>query len=79
MTPGQRAPARWLNFFDRDDVLGYPLKPTGPAYGAAVNEDLEINVGGWFKSRTPLSHNGYWESKDLARRLAGVIGSLAGA
>ncbi len=45
-----KANAKWLNFFDADDVLGYPLKPLSPSYEATVDEDIEINAGGLFTS-----------------------------
>lgn len=38
--------ARWLNFYDPDDVLGWPLKPLSPTYDTAVAQDIQINVGG---------------------------------
>ena len=25
--------ARWLNFYSKRDLLGFPLKPLNPAYG----------------------------------------------
>jgi hypothetical protein len=34
--------ARWLNYYDKDDVLGYPLKPISPSYNAIVNEDNDF-------------------------------------
>ena len=40
--------AKWLNLFDPDDILGYPLKPLSDSYDEAVAEDREINVGGFF-------------------------------
>src|SRR5207249_433824 len=52
---------RWLNFYDPDDVIGYPLKPLNPRYRAAVTEDRAVNVGSWLTSWNPLSHVGYWD------------------
>lgn len=55
-----KAAARWLNFFDADDVLGFPLKPLSPSYAETVNEDLLINAGGLFTSwiRFPILSTG---------------------
>ncbi len=60
-----KARARWLNFYDPDDVLGYPLKPINKAYRAVVNRDIPINVGGILSSWNPLSHNKYWTDNDF--------------
>ncbi|MCI0745413.1 MAG: hypothetical protein L0Y58_08420 [Verrucomicrobia subdivision 3 bacterium] len=70
--------ARWLNFYDSDDVLGYPVKPLCPEYLANPRiEDRKINVGGWFSSWNPLSHNEYWADDDfidpVARQLAALL------
>src|SRR5262245_7591893 len=69
--PGSRLPPaavvskRSLNFYDQDDVLGYPLSPISPEYADVVDGDIEINVGGFAASGTPLSHNGYWMDNDF--------------
>jgi hypothetical protein len=60
-----RAKAKWLNLYDRDDVLGYPLRPINAAYAATVTEDREIDVGGLFSSWTPLAHTKYWTDSDF--------------
>ncbi len=70
-------PKPWINFFDRDDVIAYPLQPLNPSYDALV-EDHEINVGGLATSWNPGSHTGYWNSGEFidyaARALAHVWG-----
>lgn len=60
----------WVNFYDRNDILGYPLKPIDPAYEAAVKEDIEIHAGGWLVQWSPLSHSGYFDSSTMNRRIA---------
>lgn len=60
----------WVNFYDRDDILGYPLRPIDPAYEAAVKEDIEINSGGLIGSWNPLSHGGYFANRAMNRRIA---------
>lgn len=70
------AKARWFNFYDRDDVLGYPLKPTSPSYAQVVTADIEINVGGLVTSATPASHNGYWTDNDFTRPVADFLARL---
>lgn len=68
-----KAKARWLNFFDPDDVLAYPLKPLSPSYEKTVSEDVEINVGGLFTSWNPISHVEYWTDDDFTKPLAQLI------
>lgn len=70
------AGAKWLNYYDPDDVLGYPLKPVGPGYRDTVSRDIAINVGGLFSSWNPLSHNGYWTDNDFTKPVARFISKL---
>lgn len=60
----------WINFYERNDILGYPLRPIDPAYAAAVKEDIEIRVGGPATSWNPLSHGGYFASERMNLRIA---------
>jgi len=66
---------RWYNFYDRDDILGWPLKPLSQgfpnAYDTLVTEDREINTG-W----TPLSHSDYWEDDNFINPAAALIREL---
>ncbi|MEW6543977.1 MAG: hypothetical protein AB1411_10250 [Nitrospirota bacterium] len=63
--PGQSkakvdAACKWLNFYDPDDVLGYPLKPINRAYARVVTEDIAIDTG------TILgAHTDYWTDNDF--------------
>lgn len=68
-----RAAARWLNFFDADDVLGYPLRPLSASYHDAVSADLQINVGSILRSWNPLSHEEYWTDNDFTGPVATLI------
>ncbi|PCJ11190.1 MAG: hypothetical protein COB04_19460 [Gammaproteobacteria bacterium] len=58
----------WFNYFDRDDVLGWPLSPLSDSYNALVR-DHEINAGGISSSWNPLSHGKYWTDKDVIKPL----------
>lgn len=55
----------WINFFDTDDVLGYPLKDVDEHYYNAVNEDRKIHNKGLLTGWNPLCHNGYFTNKDV--------------
>ena len=63
----------WLNLYDPDDVLGWPLRPLSPSYDNLV-VDREINAGQGladllFKSWNPLSHTAYWTDDDVLEPL----------
>jgi hypothetical protein len=80
--PGARLPdwakphAKWLNFYDPDDVLGYPLKPINGAYSDVVDKDTAINVGGFFSSWNPRSHSRYWTDNSFTKPAAKFLGSF---
>jgi hypothetical protein len=68
----------WLNLYDPDDALGWPLQPLLGGYETLV-EDRAINAGQGIlnlmtRSWNPLSHTAYWTDDDvilpLAARLA---------
>ncbi len=68
--------ARWYNFYDKDDVVAYPLKGLNAAYDKAVAEDIEINVGSAATSWNPGCHTGYWEDNDFYIPVAQFLGEL---
>lgn len=55
---------QWLNLFDPDDVLGWPLRPLLGGYESLV-QDHRINAGGLLTSWNPLSHTAYWTDGDV--------------
>lgn len=75
----------WHNYFDLDDVLGYPLAPLaclyqeqasphGQSYATAV-KDIQVNAnsgfwGALFVSWNPMSHTQYWQDKEIIDGLA---------
>jgi hypothetical protein len=68
-----RARAAWLNFYDRDDVLGWPLKPLSAGYADVVTDDIEISVGNWVTGATPLAHVGYWTDNSFTEPVAAFL------
>lgn len=71
----------WHNYYDKDDVLGWPLAELSPAYGQLVT-DIRINAGGgvlgWIsKSWNPMAHGEYWEDTELLKPLARQLEMLA--
>ncbi|QDY99577.1 hypothetical protein FQ775_03850 [Nitratireductor mangrovi] len=76
--PDHLRPRRWwLNVYDKDDVLGYPLANLGAGYkklkDAGALADRQINAGGWLTSWNPLSHNGYWRDSDFVDEVAKIL------
>ena len=74
-----RAAARWMNYFDRDDVLGYPLREISSTYAATVHEDVSIGVGSLLSGWTPMSHTAYWNDADFVDRVADQVAAIAKA
>ena len=72
-----KSAARWLNFFDPQDILGYPVKPLWDGYANHSQiADLEINVGNIFTSWNPLSHDQYWTDDDFTEPVAKQIKAI---
>ena len=67
----------WINFYDVDDALGWPLKPLSDSYKAAVSLDKQVNVGGLWSSWNPASHTRYWTDRDVIKPLADRIRTVA--
>lgn len=58
----------WLNYYDADDILGWPLADLSPSYAELV-EDTKIQSGGTFIRETPLSHGEYWHTDEFQLKL----------
>lgn len=65
----------WHNYYDEDDVLGWPLQPLSPEYRELV-EDHEINAGNILITWNPLAHLGYWTDNDFVEPLADYLESF---
>ncbi|MCD4780295.1 MAG: hypothetical protein K8S27_07090 [Candidatus Omnitrophica bacterium] len=63
----------WYNFFDRDDVLGWPLKSLSPSYQLIVTEDIEVNSGNLLESWNPKSHTAYWRDAEVIGYIQGLM------
>lgn len=84
-----RSEARWLNFLDRDDVLGWPIRPLYEKNAGALTEaqqrtverieEHEIGVGNVVTGWNPASHTGYWTDEDFTRPLAAHLRGLLAA
>jgi hypothetical protein len=67
---------RWINIYDRDDIIGYPLKSINDAYNRAVAEDRPVNTGNVLKCWNPACHISYFTEWKVIRMVAAM---LAGA
>ena len=84
--PALKAAAKWLNYLDRDDVLGWPLKTLYEKNLNKLNmrqketvariEDHEINVGSLVTSWNPAAHAGYWTDNDFTRPVGAFLRSV---
>jgi hypothetical protein len=60
----------WINLFDEDDIVGYPIRPVNSYCKKAVTADLNVSVGSFISGGTPLSHTGYWEDDEVGKIIA---------
>ncbi len=72
----------WHNFYDKDDVLGWPLAELSTDY-ANVVKDHVVNAGGgimgWIlKSWNPMSHGQYWGDDEILDPLEKHLRQLLG-
>lgn len=69
----------WVNFYDEDDLLGYPIQNINEKYKRVV-KDKKVNAGGMLQNWNPTSHNEYWKDgqvvKPIAKTLADTWRSL---
>ena len=71
----------WHNYYDQDDILGWPLQqlqaPVAPPSYNDVVMDHPINVVGFLLNRTPLAHTLYFDSASFLKPLADTLTELA--
>ena len=70
------AAAEWINFYDADDVLAFPLKGLSEHYDKAVDEDRSVSVGAMLIGLSPVSHVAYWNDKAVLRPIANSLAWL---
>jgi hypothetical protein len=67
--------AGWWNFYDPEDLLGYPLRPVNGAYAKVVREDVAVNTGPIWRA-----HTSYWSdcavNASIAKRVVGLVRAL---
>lgn len=65
---------RWDNYYDPDDVLGWPLQQLDTSYNMV--HDHPVNTGGLLTAWNPASHTAYWDDNDVLSPLAASIKQL---
>ncbi|BAY27969.1 hypothetical protein NIES2100_77960 [Calothrix sp. NIES-2100] len=75
--PKPNSKFKWFNYYDKNDILGWPLKPLSPSYDLVVDQDIEIDSGNLWQSWNPQSHDGYWTDEDFIEHLSQVIKRLS--
>lgn len=66
----------WINFYDKEDLLSYPLKPLNEAYNRAVSAEKEVEAGNLFEFWNPVSHTNYWEDEQVVRAIASSLAKV---
>ena len=59
----------WLNMYDRQDPIAFPLRPI-KSYADVGVIDTIVQSGNWLTSWNIASHTEYWNSEDVARTVA---------
>lgn len=74
-----RAAAEWVNFYDPDDIVAYPLRTLNDEYKHAVDRDQPVRLGPPILGSTPISHVAYFNSRRIIGPIAERLALLAGA
>lgn len=74
--PKLREVTQWLNFYDRDDVMSYPLKPLSNKFNRAVTRDIDVTVGSLFTCWNPFCHTAYWTDRQVIHPVAELLVDL---
>ncbi len=73
----------WQNFYDKQDILAYPIGPAASRYAQMVADralrDVPVRlgtpeVGGW----DPLTHGSYWDDAELITPVVHYINKMLG-
>jgi hypothetical protein len=78
-----REKARWLNFFSKRDVLGFPLKPLYYAFDVSRLDDICVQSESLRSRFVPYlsffsAHVRYWTNRTVIQRTADLISDIVG-
>ncbi|MDM5200414.1 chemotaxis protein [Fictibacillus enclensis] len=60
----------WINYYDQDDVIAFPLKSLNEVYNRSVKKDIEVSSGNIFTSWSPFSHIFYFKTDKIIKEIA---------
>ena len=66
----KKGTGNWYNFYDKDDILAYPLKELNEDYSIQISEDIEVKVPGWLWKWNPIAHTKYCFCKKMQEKIA---------
>ena len=70
----------WINFYDEDDVLAYPIRKLSTAHqemaAQGLLEDRPVNVGSVLASWNPMAHTAYDDDDDVLDPVACHLAEL---
>ncbi len=61
--------SEWVNIFDKNDPLGYPITFINQYYGDGRVKDVQYNVGNPLVFWNLASHYFYWQSRKVRKRI----------
>lgn len=92
LAPATLGRVRWDNYYSRNDLLGYPLKPLNAAYAREpLLRDIEVASEGWWQRAASIvlpkvasaftygAHTGYWTNRRVVRGATDLITAIATA
>lgn len=68
-----KSKARWINFYDQDDVLAFPLRGINAHFSRLVSQDVPLSIGSGLSAWNPLVHTNYWQDTKVHRAIARVL------
>lgn len=66
----------WVNFYDKDDAIAYPLRSLNDQYKKSVTKDMEVNSGNLLASWSPLSHMYYFKTEKISEHIGKSLAAL---
>jgi hypothetical protein len=63
----------WVNLYDRDDVISYPLRGLSEKYREVVTEDRAMNIGPPLIRSTPVAHLWYWHDSSVTATIGAAL------
>lgn len=69
LDPALKPLSEWINVYDKNDPLGYPVTFVNQHYADGRVKDVQYNVGNLFVFWNIASHFFYWKSRKVCKRV----------